>query len=475
MEKYLKYFYEIASIPHGSGNTKMISDYLVKFAQKRELYVRQDEMNNVVIKKPAHKSYVNHEPIALQGHIDMVAVKESVCFKDMKEEGLDLYIDGDYLKAAGTSLGGDDGIAVAYMLDLLDSDYEMPEIQCIFTVDEEVGMVGATGFNPVDITANKMINLDQEKEGEFIVGCAGGATFTFSYVPNKGVYTGSIYEISVSGLLGGHSGIDINQNRGCAIKLVAEELCKLSDKIRIQLIDINGGTADNVIPNDCVARIMLTDECDNPLMEKEVMSLNGQDYYFGSLDVPEMAVLNVKKCGSDSMIALDSESTNKLLKLVSSIPYGVLGMCEADESMVETSNNIGRIISGDDDIKCICMCRSNDNRKKDAIVFELCKLAQSFGASYEISGSYSGWQYAPVSAFRDKMVEIYEKMYLCKPTVMSIHAGLEGGIFCDKIAGLECVSIGPDINDIHSVNEALSLTSAQRCFEYVKEVLRQFI
>lgn len=473
MEKYLKYFYEMSSIPHGSGNTGMISDYLVSFAKKRGLYYRKDDVGNVVIIKPASENYVNHEPIALQGHIDMVAVKEAGSLKDMKSEGLDLYIDEDYLKAAETSLGGDDGIAVAYMLDILDSDYEHPEIQCIFTVDEEIGMVGAIAFDAVDITSKKLINLDNEVEGEFIAGCAGGTTLDIEYVPNKGIYTGNIYEISVSGLVGGHSGVEIHKNRGNAIKLVSNELCKLREKLGFQLIDINGGTADNVIPSACVARVMLTEERNNALFERELLGLNGSDFYFGSMEEPEIGYIEVKKTGCDSMIALDDESTRQILEMLSKIPCGVIEMSEVDEKMVKSSNNAGKVTSGDDSICVTCMTRSFSNSEKDRIVFELCKHAKEYGASYEITSNYSGWDFVADSPLRDSMVEVYEKMFLCKPTVTTVHAGLEGGIFSEKIPGLDCVSIGPTIKDIHSTKEALSLSSANRCFEFLKEVLKK--
>lgn len=471
MEKYLGFFYEIAEIPHGSGNTRYISDYLVHFAKTRGLYVRQDEAGNVVIIKAAHPSREGSAPVILQGHMDMVAVKEPESTKDMEKEGLELYEDGELLRAMETSLGGDDGIAVAYMLALLDGDYVTPRLECIFTVDEETGMLGASAFSAEDITGKRMINIDQEEEGIFIAGCAGGVRAKLKIPTDKHVYGGPYYEIKLTGLKGGHSGIDIDKNRGNAISVLSKELCKLNEKTAFNLIEINGGYADNAIPSEAAAKIMLTETSDNPLFIKEIMKLDGEELFFGLPGDTDEAKLSVTKFKEDYMIAMDSVSTSRVLDTISEIPCGVIAMSEADPRFVETSANIGIVCTNEEDVLLDISVRSSMEISKKAVTDGIIKLAVRQGAEASLSGDYPGWAYAESSPLRDSMTEIYEKMFGKKPEVKAIHAGLECGIFIDKLPGLECVSIGPDIKEIHTYNEALSLPSAKRVFDYIVEVL----
>lgn len=471
MEKYFEYFYDISSIPHGSGNTKKISDYLFCFAKERNLYVRQDEFNNIVIVKEASAGYEDHEAVILQGHMDMVTVKTSNCTKDMLNEGLDIYIEDDFLKAKETSLGGDDGIAVAYILAILDGDYKAPKIEAVFTVDEEIGMLGATNLDVSDITGKRLINIDQEEEGIFIVGCAGGVRMNISLPVNKLISQGSIYDISVTNLKGGHSGIDINKNRGNAIIILANELKKLYSKVKFNLIQIDGGVADNAIPNEAIAKIQLKDTYDNALFEKEILKLNGQDMYFGDTKDYDQAIVNVSKNGYDSMIILDDESTDKTLAFLNELPYGVIAMSENINDMVETSINTGIVKSQEESIDVAISIRSSIKSAKDEQIFKLCKVANVYGAKYELKGDYPGWSYEKNSELVDIMTKNYEDMFAKKPEIQIIHAGLECGIFKEKINDLQCISIGPDILDIHSVNERLPIASADRCFNYLVKCL----
>ena len=488
MEKYLKFFYELASIPHGSGNTAKIADYLVAFAQKRGLAVERDSFDNVIIMKPASTSYVNHEPVILQGHLDMVAVKEADSMKDLQNEGLDLFTDGDLLGAAGTSLGGDDGIAVAYMMDILDSDYEHPDLICIITADEETGMFGANGINLDGIPAKRLINIDNEEEGKFIVGCAGGVDATVTFTPNKEIGEGIVYEVEVSGLLGGHSGIDIDKQRGNANKILAEELCKLHDELGINLIEFNGGSRSNVIPNYAFARIMLTDRKDNSIFEKKIMSLNGSEYYFGDIDSPDCAVLSVRESGRSQMIIFDDLSTERFLRFLRDVQNGVKSYVEnVSPAQVRTSSNLGVVKCDDDNAKAECLVRSSSEDEKNELLYEIFNLAMECDAEGSAQGDYPGWEYAPNSQLRDTMVKVYintmkrfedsmdGEMFkkLCKPEIEVIHAGLECGILSKKISGLDCVSFGPSITDIHTVNERMSLSSAGRMFEFLKELLKE--
>lgn len=472
MYKYLEFFYDLAAIPHGSGNTDLISEYLVCFAQERGLYYRKDENNNVVILKEASEGYEACEPIILQSHIDMVCVKKPDCDKDMSTDGLDIMIEDGKLFAKNTSLGGDDGIGVAYTLALLDGNYPSPRIEAIFTSDEEVGMIGASAFNPFDIEGRRMINLDEENEGIFMVGCAGGTSITAKINVDKEVYTGFVFSVSVEGLKGGHSGIDINRGRGNAIKILAEELCKLNSEIKINLIEINGGLADNAIPYQAVARIMLTQN-DGVLFRKRVMMLNGQDFYFGNENDIDCGFLKVEEQGSDSMIALTEDSTANVLDYLSNYPFGVIAMDDEIDGVVKTSVNMGIVRSDEDYIHTETLARSFVDSEKDALTYELCKQISNHNGSYEITSSYPGWPISGESELRDVIAKTYEEMRLCKPTFTAVHAGLECGLFKTKIEGLDCVAMGPDVNNVHSFDEYVSVESADRTFDFLVRVLSE--
>lgn len=473
MDKFIEYFYEISNIPHGSGNEGRISDYLKRFALENGFYVRQDDNDNIVIIREAHPDYANHEPVILQAHMDMVAVKTPESTKNMANEGLDLYDEDGFIKARGTSLGGDDGIGVAYILDILSGAYKTPRIEAIITTGEEVGMDGAINLSTEDITSKRMINLDQEKEGVFINSCAGGATVKMNLPVIKNVYDGSVYDIRVSGLKGGHSGEDINKNRGNAIKIIADELCKLNEKVKFLLVEINGGVAHNAIPNDVTAKVMLTRELDNSLFEKEILKLNGLDINFGDASNWDSAVISVTKEGSRPMIALDSESTTKALKFISEIPYGIIAMSELVPNMVETSMNTGVIKSDEESIYLEALLRSSIDRSVNELAYRLCKLCNEYGAEYSMDGAYPGWAASSDNELESIFVKTYEEMYGKAPTVKGIHAGLECGIFMGKIPDLKCISVGPDILDIHSVNERLDIESSKRCFELLVKVLEK--
>lgn len=472
MEKYIEFFNEIACIPHGSGNTKLISDYLVRFAKNHGLEYYQDEFNNVIIIKEASSGYENKDAVILQGHMDMVTVKEPECSINMETDGLDLFIEGDLLGSRGTSLGADDAVAISYILDILDGNYNHPRLECIFTVDEETGMDGAKEIDISKTKATRMINIDNEVEGELIVGCAGGVRFKSSIPVNKILSEGTVFKAKISGLKGGHSGVEIDKMRGNAIIILCDELVKLTKSYGIKLIEINGGTKDNVIPNSCEARFMLSDSFDNPLIVNRILALNGSDYYFGTDKDIDTAILSIEKEESREMISLDNESTEKILDYISKIPNGVQAMSEIIPDMVETSLNLGIILSDSDCIIIDSLIRSSVKMSKDNLVYTLCKLSKEYDASVELFGDYPGWEVKSDSPLRDIMSDLYEKMYLCKPTVCAIHAGLECGLFIEKRPSLDCVSFGPDIIDIHSVNERLSLSSTKRMFDYLVEILR---
>ena len=464
------YFEEICKIPHGSGNTGQISDYLKAFADEHGLYCRQDELNNIIMIKEASKGYEDHEPVLLQGHMDMVAVKDADCTIDMTKDGLQLEILGDRLTAKGTSLGGDDGIAVAFALALLaGEEYRHPRIELILTVDEEVGMEGATGLTVDDLTAKRMINLDQEEEKIFITGCAGGARIDIRKKTETEQIKGLLCKLKISGLQGGHSGQEINKERGNAICLMGRLLAALQEKTPIYLKEVNGGTADNAIPNEVCAEIVVTEWTEDiaAFMEEKFCGLKAE---FSGKEDGLKCELQVG--AEDALIEIcNRKDSEQWIHLLNVIPHGVIANSVKMKGLVETSLNPGILNVSAVEGMVSTSVRSSNAAAKEALINQLKSLAALCDATVGIRGDYPGWDYDPDSPLREKMVTIYEEMYGVKPQIEAIHAGLECGIFQSKIPGLDCVSIGPDMQDIHTTRETLSIPSVQRVWKFLLKVL----
>lgn len=464
------YFEEICKIPHGSGNTGQISDYLKAFADEHGLYCRQDELNNIIMIKEASKGYEDHEPVLLQGHMDMVAVKDADCTIDMTKDGLQLEILGDRLSAKGTSLGGDDGIAVAFALALLaGEEYRHPRIELILTVDEEVGMEGATGLTVDDLTAKRMINLDQEEEKIFITGCAGGARIDIRKKTETEQIKGLLCKLKISGLQGGHSGQEINKERGNAICLMGRLLAALQEKTPIYLKEVNGGTADNAIPNEVCAEIVVTEWTEDiaAFMEEKFCGLKAE---FAGKEDGLKCELQVG--AEDALIEIcNRKDSEQWIHLLNVIPHGVIANSVKMKGLVETSLNPGILNVSAVEGMVSTSVRSSNAAAKEALINQLKSLAALCDATVGIRGDYPGWDYDPDSPLREKMVTIYEEMYGVKPQIEAIHAGLECGIFQSKIPGLDCVSIGPDMQDIHTTRETLSIPSVQRVWKFLLKVL----
>lgn len=464
------YFEEICKIPHGSGNTRQISDYLKAFADEHGLYCRQDELNNIIMIKEASKGYEDHEPVLLQGHMDMVAVKDADCTIDMTKDGLQLEILGDRLSAKGTSLGGDDGIAVAFGLALLaGEEYRHPKIELILTVDEEVGMEGAAGLKVDDLTAKRMINLDQEEEKMFIVGCAGGARIDIRKKTETEQVKGVLCKLKISGLQGGHSGQEINKERGNAICLMGRLLAALQEKTPVYLKEVSGGTADNAIPNEVCAEIVVTEWTEDvaAFMEEQFCGIKAE---FAGKEDGLKCELQVG--AEDALIEVcNRKDSEQWIHLLNVIPHGVIANSVKMKGLVETSLNPGILNVSAVEGMVSTSVRSSNAAAKEALINQLKSLAALCGATVGIRGDYPGWDYDPDSPLREKMVTIYEEMYGVKPQIEAIHAGLECGIFQSKIPGLDCVSIGPDMQDIHTTRETLSIPSVQRVWKFLLKVL----
>lgn len=474
-EDVFYYFEEICRIPHGSGNVKELGDYLVNFAKEKSLEHYQDEAGNVIIIKEASEGYEDHEPVMLQGHMDMVTVKKPDCTIDMKREGLRLRAEGDKVYAEGTSLGGDDGIAVAYGLALLAGEgYRHPRLELVLTVDEETGMDGARAIDLAPCRAHMLINLDSEEEGYFWVGCAGGVRVNYGLSYKERKRRGIPCAIKISGLMGGHSGAEIHKGRGNANCLLGRALAELSGKTAYAIESLKGGLADNAIPREAVANLVLTGEESSAVRAAKETVLRLQAELAAELADKDPNV-KVEVCFAESAerSCMDEKDSRRVAALLNSIPDGVQSMSGAVEGLVETSLNLGILSCKEGELHGGISVRSSLESAKNALVSKLGSIGALAGASLTITGDYPGWAYRKDSPLRDKMTEVYERMYHRKPEIRAIHAGLECGLFSGKIENLDCVSIGPDMKNIHTTEEELSVSSTERVWNFLINLLEE--
>ena len=472
-EKVFYYFEEICNIPHGSGNLDKISSYLADFAKERGLFHIRDASNNVIIIKEATAGYEKVAPIILQGHMDMVAVKTNDAQKDLEKDSLKLAVDGDDIYAEGTSLGGDDGIAVAYILALLDSqDIAHPRIEAVITTDEEIGMEGATAIDLSMLKAKRMLNIDSEEEGILLTSCAGGMR-TDCHIPVKKEASsdGICLEIRVGGLLGGHSGTEINKERTNAIQLLGITLGQILGKVPFHLVQIYGGEKDNAIPREACAIVRLTAEAKECFV-KEVKRIEKEEQNEKKSKEKDL-FLRVKEIDMIPERIFDTASTQRILSFLMFLPNGVIAMSADIEGLVETSLNVGILKTTDTEIVASTAIRSAIETAKHKVFLQVDMLTKLLGGYTETHGVYPGWQFDPDSKLRADMMRIYQKMFGKEPKVEALHAGLECGIMISKIPGLDCVSYGPNIYDIHTTKERLSISSASRMWEYLLEILKQ--
>ena len=462
------YFEEICSIPHGSGNTKMISDYLVRFAKEHGLRYIQDELNNVIIFQNGTCGMEDHEPVILQGHMDMVCEKDAACPIDMAVEGLDVTHDGFCVSAKGTTLGGDDGIALAYAMALMaDTTIPHPPLEVIITVDEETGMYGAAGIDLSMLKGKKLINLDSEDEGVFTVSCAGGCRATIALnVERRAVY-GPCIRLAVDGLQGGHSGAEIHKNRANANKVMGEFMSRIQKLMPLCLTNLSGGSKDNAIPRSCQATMVamgINLQRINTIAEELQAEIREQ------YDEPEVTIqaFDVDALGGNG---LSTESTAKIIGLLCAAPNGVQKMSDDIPGLVQTSLNLGIAKLGER-FTATFSVRSSVNTEKLELLEQLKKLCEFYEGVYTEKGDYPAWEYKKDSDLRDTMVKVYTEMYGKAPEVLAIHAGLECGLLGEKIPGLDCVSVGPQMHDIHTSRERLEIASTRRTWNFLLEVLK---
>lgn len=467
-ESVFRFFEEICAIPHGSRNTKAISDYLVSFAKAHGLRYRQDESNNVVIFVPGTCGLEDHESVILQGHMDMVCEKDAGCPLDMAVDGLDVTHDGCCIFAKGTTLGGDDGIAVAYALAILDDNtIAHPPLEVIITVDEEIGMLGAAAMDLADVKGRTMLNLDSEDEGIFTVSCAGGATCTVSLNAERKAVYGPCVRLSVEGLRGGHSGAEIHKNRANANKVMGDFLGRIQKLMPLCLTSFSGGSKDNAIPRACQATVVAMGI---GLERINDIAAQLQQEVRETYDEPEALVqaFDVDALGGN---ALTTAATADVISLLCAAPNGVQAYCPDMPELVQTSLNLGIAKLGDR-FTATFSVRSSVNAEKEGLITKLKELADFYNGTYSQSGTYPAWEFKKDSRLRDVMVPIYTRMFGKEPKVLAIHAGLECGLLGDKLPGLDCVSIGPQMHDIHTSREKLEIASTKRTWDFLLEVLK---
>ena len=452
-KKGFGFFEEMCAIPHGSGNTKAVSDWLMEFANARGLEAHQDALGNVIMVREASPGYEAAEPVILQGHMDMVCQQAPECNKDMEREGLDLRTDGESVWAEGTTLGGDDGIAVAMALAVLDDDaMEHPRVEAVFTVDEEIGMLGAAGIDAGSLRGRRMVNLDSEDEGIFTVSCAGGNMTRCVLPVGRTAFGGETAVITVDGLQGGHSGMEIGKGRGNADLLLGRALYACARATDLRIVSVSGGLKDNAIPQTASAVVSAAD-------------VRAVETVCARLD----AELKNEAEG----VPMDGDSTRRVTCLLACAPNGVQEMSRDIPGLVQTSLNLGVLTTAAETVSASFCVRSSVDSQKAMLTERLACLPEQLGGAVEVSGDYAAWQYRPDSPLRELMTAVFTEQYGHPPKVEAIHAGVECGLFAGKLPGLDCVSIGPDLREIHTCRERMDVASVQRTWRFLTELLRR--
>lgn len=468
-DKVLYFFEKISEIPRGSGNERAISDYLVAFGRQRGLWTYQDTANNVIIKKPASRGYENSAPVVIQGHMDMVCEKNEGVEHDFEKDPIKVIYDGDYIHADGTTLGADDGIAVAMALALLDdASAAHPPIEAVFTTFEEVGMFGAANLDATLLDGRRLINIDSEQEGIFTVGCAGGVK-TRSLIPLelKVPDCNEFSAIILSGLTGGHSGLDIGRERANANKLMARILYTLSQTEKIELSSLQGGSKNNAIPVYAEAIVA----CENTERLKAGVNIIAEQLRAEYAMKDKNIDIRVEEIEGRNTV-FSPESTERVITVLMLLPNGIQSM-NTELNMPESSNNTGVVRTEDDKLSIVCAVRSSVITKKAYISTQIERLTALCKGTTEFTGDYPSWEYRSDSPLRELFMQVYREMYGKEAVVETVHAGLECGIISEKVPDMDMISFGPDIPDIHTPRERVSISSVDRVWSMLCEVLKR--
>ena len=464
------FFEEICSIPHTSHHEKALSDHIVEFAEERELFCQQDEMGNILIVAEATPGYEEEDTVILQGHLDMVGDKEADCDLDMEKEGLQIYTDEEFIHAKGTTLGGDDGLAVAYALAILDDlDIAHPRLEVVLTVCEEVGLLGASAMDLSMCRGRKLLNIDSEVEGVLTAGCAGGRRAECRIPVKRTTGHGFLHTLTLEGLTGGHSGTEIDKGRANANVLLGRFLLLLEEKIPVQIVSMQGGAKENVIPKDGSITLLLKAGEEDALMDTVDEFHAQMEAEYGTADPNIRMEASIEK--EVDAYVLDAESMKKAAQILVLMPGGIQAMSMDVPGLVETSLNLGVMELTEEELILRLSIRSSVASAKELTAQKVQMTTELFGGTVTYTGDYPAWPYARNSALRDTCIAVFEKQYGRKPEVQALHAGLECGILSGKIEGLDCISFGPDQLDIHTPKERLNIASVGRVWEFLKEVL----
>ena len=470
--KVFSYFEKICSIPHTSFHEKQLSDYCVTFAKEHNLYYEQDDMGNILIVADATPGYENEPAVMLQGHLDMVGDKTAKSNLDLEKDGLILYIDGDYIRAKGTTLGGDDGIAVAYALTVLDdTSIPHPRLEVVLTVCEEVGLLGATAMDLSSCKATRLINIDSEIEGILTAGCAGGIRVCSELPVSRTLRSGIVTKFSLEGLMGGHSGMEIDKGRANANILLGRFLMQLNHRVDYDLISLCGGAKENVIPKTGSVSILIKEndiKATYEVMNEFTAQMSAE---YGTADPGIHLIMKQESDFPVECSVLDKDSLNRIITALNTMPNGVQAMSMDLPGLVETSLNMGVITLTDDVFSMRFSIRSSVPSAKQYITSKVTFLTQMLSGWVSFSGEYPAWPYERESHFRDICINIYKKQYGKEPKIQLMHAGLECGIIADKLPGIDCISFGPNLIDIHTPNEHMSISSVARVWEFLKAIL----
>lgn len=465
------YFEEICGIPHTSHHEKALSDYCVQFAKAHGLACRQDEMGNLLIKAPATPGYEKEPGLILQGHLDMVGDKTADCPLDLEKDAIHPVVDGGYVCAEGTTLGGDDGIAVAYALAVLDAkDIPHPALEVVLTVCEEVGLLGASAMDFSDLEGRMLVNIDSEEEGVLTAGCAGGRRVECHLPIARVPVTGTAVKADVIGLVGGHSGTEIHKGRANAIALLGRWLTLLTENgVDYAALALSGGAKENVIPKESNITLVLPAGITEGVHTAAAQFAAQVQAEYGMADPAIRLQLTEQGCGAFS--ALDADSTQRLRKALLLMPWGVQAMSMDVPGLVETSLNLGVAEMDEQEAILRFSIRSSVPSAKELLCCKVQTLTELLGGGVRFHGDYPAWTYARESALRDRCVAVYEAQYGEKPQIAAMHAGLECGILSGKIEGLDCISFGPNLLHVHTPNERADIASVARVWEYLKAIL----
>lgn len=468
-----EYFEEISNIPRGSGNEKAISDYLLNFGKNLGLESIQDEALNIIIKKPGTQGYENAPTVIIQGHIDMVCEKNNGVDHDFEKDPLKLRIVDDYIYATDTTLGADNGIAVAYAMALLSStDIPHPPIEVLLTTDEETGMSGAMAIKKEHINGKILINLDNEEEGYLLVSCAGGirskATINVDYqnISNK-----KLLKINISGLKGGHSGMDIIKERGNSNKILGRVLKGLSREVKFNIVNLNGGSKNNAIPREAEALVSVDINNENTVID---IVNNWNSIISNELRTQDPGVkIEASVVSDENNKEFTDECTKKVVDLLYLYPNGINTKSVEIDGLVESSTNLGVLSTENGVVEFDSAIRSSIPSLKQEIVLRSKTIVELLGGEFTTTSDYPGWEYNPNSKIREICQKVHKEMYGKEAGIVAIHAGVECGLFNEKLGGLDMISFGPNLYDVHTPDEHMSISSVRNCYEYLKAILKE--